>query len=116
MYLYEKQWTLDQDFIGTTIGNKVYYCDLIASEQKNGLNEEEEKSVQISIKIFKNKNTLQISTLERILKTIDKEGWDKHVIFSNLPFSEKCIEFVKGTKIILLLESDLEKLIDFINL
>ena len=34
MYLYEKQWTFDQDFIGTTIGNKFYYCDLIASEQK----------------------------------------------------------------------------------
>ena len=114
--LYENNWGMDEDFIGSTLGNKVYYCDLIACERKNdSKDDEEEKTIQITLKIFQKKNTLQISTLERILKTLDKEGWDKHIIFSNLPFSEKCNEFVRGTKISLLLDNELDKFMDIIS-
>lgn len=114
--LHDNNWEAEQDYLGSTLGNKVYYCDLIATEKTNNLkNEEENKAVLIDLKIFKNKNTLQISTLERIIKTTDKGGWDKYVIISNSPFPDKCIEFVKGTKIILLLDSELDKLINLIS-
>lgn len=116
MLLKENNWGFDEDFLGSTIANKVYYCDLIVHENKFGFNDDgDNKVIQITLKIFKKKNTLQISTLERILKTLEKDKWDKHIIISNLPFSEKCIEFVKGTKIYLLLEKDKEKLIEIMS-
>ena len=128
MLLYDNNWEVDTDCIGTELGNKsgnklsnklgnkVYYSDLIAYNKENTFNDEEEdKIVQIDIKIFKKKNTLQISTLERILKVLEKGGWDKHIIFSNLPFPEKCIEFVKRTNIYLLLDTELDKLMDTIS-
>ena len=114
MKLYKNNWGFDEDFLGSTLGNKVYYSDIIAHEKKYE-SEDKNKSIQISLKIFSKKNTLQLSTLERILKTTEKGGWDKHIIFSNFPFPEKCIEFVQGTKIFLLMDKDLDKLIDIIS-
>ena len=111
--LYENNWGFDEDFIGSTLGNKVYYSDIIAHEKKYE-SEDKNKSIQITLKVFSKKNTLQLSTLERILKTTEKGGWDKHIIFSNLPFPEKCIEFVKRTNIYLLLDTELDKLMDTI--
>ena len=56
MLLKENNWGFDEDFLGSTIANKVYYCDLIVHENKFGFNDDgDNKVIQITLKIFKRK-------------------------------------------------------------
>ena len=100
--------------MGTQLSNKKYFCDLVAFKDSE-IPGKETDGVQFTFKFFKNKNTLQVSTLERIKKTTQLDKWDKHIVVSNLPYSTKCINAAKNSNITLILESDIENLMDYLK-
>ena len=61
-------WGSSQDVTGTKLSNKKYYCDLLAFKESN-LQGKDTDGVQFTFKYFKNANSFQVSTLERIKKT-----------------------------------------------
>ena len=99
------------------MSNKKYYCDLLAFKESKSPDKETD-GVQFTFKIYKTVNTLQVSTIERIKKTtaVERGGWDKHIIVSNLPFNLKCIECAKGSNVTLITENDIPNLMDYMNI
>jgi len=96
------------------LSNKKYYCDLLAFKESN-LPDKDTNGVQFTFKYFKNANSLQVSTLERINKTTAIDKWDRHIIISNLPFSKKCKECAENSNIFLIFESEIENLMEYMK-
>lgn len=110
-------WGTSEDVLGEQLSNKKYYCDLVAFKESKSPDKETD-GVQFTFKIYKTVNTLQVSTIERIKKTtaVERGGWDKHIIVSNLPFNLKCIECAKGSNVTLITENDIPNLMDYMNI
>ena len=112
--LEKNNWGSSQDVTGTQLSNKKYYADLVAFKESN-LPDKDTDGVQFTFKYFKNANSLQVSTLERIKKTTAIDKWDRHIIISNLPFSKKCRECAENSNIFLILESEIENLMEYMK-